>query len=95
LLEHLGFKKPENDEDEDTLEKLDAFISTIATIFNSLLEGSDNGATIIKMATILEFDDLKNRMLTVFGQFLLGIDSLSHEAGYNSNLFPVDYLEKG
>jgi hypothetical protein len=37
----------------------------------SLLEGSDNKETLEKMVSTIVFDDLKNRMLNVFGKFLI------------------------
>jgi hypothetical protein len=53
-LEHLGFCKSEDPEEEnEECENLEEFISTIASIFNSLLEGSNKRDVIIHMAQTL------------------------------------------
>lgn len=67
----MGFWIPkEGEEYDDDYLALDEFISKIAAIFNSLLEGSQKDSVITQMATTLQFDDIKNRMLNVFGMFL-------------------------
>jgi len=72
LLTNLGFKLNEDPEEENEDSKaLDDFIGSIPAIFNSLLEGPDKKETLHKMATTLQFNDLKNRMLNKFGAFLI------------------------
>ena len=70
----LGFEKPEDEEggsdDEDSLGDLDDFISKIATMLTSLVEGSEDTEIIGKMCFSLQIGDLKNRMLNVFGNYL-------------------------
>ena len=57
-------------DEEDPLEVLDGFISGIATMLTSLLEGEEEKTKLDKMNFSLQYPDLKNRMLNVFGKFL-------------------------
>lgn len=70
----LGFVPPEDDEDDDLLEVLDEFITKIATLLTSLLEGEEDLEILSRMNFALHIDDLKNRMLNVFGNFLIKLD---------------------
>ena len=65
---------PEDDEDEDLLEVLDEFITKIATMLTSLLEGEEDIEILQKMNFSLQIDDLKDRMLNVFGNFLIKLE---------------------
>ena len=66
-----GFVKPEDEDDEENpLVKLDEFVSKIATMLTSLLEGPTDVEILSKMDFSLQIPDLKNRMLNVFGVFL-------------------------
>ena len=72
-LEHLGFVSPDDDADsdeEDPIEILDEFISKIATMLTSLLEGEEDMEILSRMNFSLDVPDLKNRMLNVFGNYL-------------------------
>jgi len=83
----LGFEPPgedEAEEDEDIMAVLDSFISKIATLLVALLEGELDIEILQKMSFSLSVDDLKDRLLNVFGVFL---DNLS--------LYPIDKLNKG
>ena len=57
-------------DEEDSLEVLDEFISKIATMLTSLLEGEEDIEILQKMNFSLQPSDMKNRMLNVFGMFL-------------------------
>ena len=70
----LGFVPPEDDEDEDLLEVLDEFITKIATMLTSLLEGEEDLEILQRMNFSLQIDDLKDRMLNVFGNFLIKLE---------------------
>jgi hypothetical protein len=70
-LGNLGFVKPkEGSEDADITVELDEFIGKIASLLLSLLEGYDVEETLKRMAGGLAFEDLRNRMLNVFGKFI-------------------------
>ena len=63
---------PAEDEDEDDLiEVLDEFIQKIATMIVSLLEGEEDIDILQRMTFSLQIGDMKNRMLNVFGNFLV------------------------
>jgi len=49
---------------------VDEFISKIATMLISLLEGEKDVEILQKMAFSLTIDDMKERLLNVFGGFL-------------------------
>lgn len=66
----LGFDGEEEDED-DLIEVLDEFIQKIATMIISLLEGEEDIEILSRMNFSLQIEDLKNRMLNVFGNFLI------------------------
>jgi len=69
----LGFEPAEGEdsEEEDPIEVLDEFIQKIATMVVSLLEGEEDVEILQRMNFSLQFSDLKNRMLNVFGNFLI------------------------
>jgi len=71
----LGFepKSPEDmmEDEEDIMETLDGFISKIATMLVSLLEGEQDLEILQKMSFSLSGDDLKERLLNVFGRFII------------------------
>jgi len=72
-LLYLGFKPPDPDEDtteEDLLGFLDEFISKISTMLLSLLEGEQDLEILTKMSFSLSIEDLKNRIVNVYGVFL-------------------------
>lgn len=71
-------------EEDDITEVLDEFISKMATVFVSLLEGEQDLEIISKMAFSLQIEDLKERLVNVFGVFL-----------HKLKLFPVNHLEPG
>lgn len=52
---------------------LDEFIQKIATMIVSLLEGEEDIEILQRMNFSLQISDLKNRMLNVFGNFLLNL----------------------
>lgn len=81
----LGFVPPDDDEEdaEDLIEILDEFIQKIATMVVSLLEGEEDVEILQRMNFSLQVSDLKNRMLNVFGNFLIKL-----------KLFPVHQLSK-
>jgi hypothetical protein len=82
----LGFEPPGEDEveEEDIMAVMDEFISKIATLLVAELEGELDIEILQKMSFSLSVDDLKDRLLNVFGVFL---DNLS--------LYPIDKLNKG
>ena len=69
----MGFEPAEGEdsEEEDPIEVLDEFIQKIATMVVSLLEGEEDVEILQRMNFSLQFSDLKNRMLNVFGNFLI------------------------
>ena len=74
-----GFTAPEEDEgaesdEDDPLDLVDEFISKIATMLTSLLEGEEDTEILSKMSFSLQMSDLKDRMLNVFGTYLREID---------------------
>ena len=81
----LGFEPNEGeDEDEDDpIEFLDEFIQKIATMIVSLLEGEEDIEILQRMNFSLQISDLKDRMLNVFGNFLIKL-----------KLFPYHQLNK-
>jgi len=81
----LGFvPNEEGDEGDDVMDVLDEFISKIATMLVSLLEGEQDIEILQKMAFSLSIDDLKERLVNVFGVFL-----------HKLKLYPVNLLEPG
>lgn len=66
------------------MESLDAFISNIAAMLLSLLEGELDIEILQKMSFSLQMPDIKDRILNVFGMFLQQL-----------NLFPKYIIEKG
>lgn len=66
------------------LEVLDEFISKIATMLVSLLEGEQDLEILSKMAFSISVEDLKERLVNVFGVFL-----------HKLKLYPVNLLEPG
>ena len=71
---HLGFVPPEDDDEEESvLDSLDEFISKIATMLTSLLEGEEDKAMLERMGFCLQITDLKKRLLNVFGCFIKGL----------------------
>jgi hypothetical protein len=72
------------DEEEDLMESLDEFISKIATMLVSLLEGELDFEILQKMAFSLSIEDMKERLVNVFGVFL-----------HKLKLYPVNLLEPG
>jgi hypothetical protein len=72
------------DEEEDLMEVLDEFISKIATMLVSLLEGESDFEILQKMAFSLSIEDMKERLVNVFGVFL-----------HKLKLYPVNLLELG
>ena len=71
------------EDEEDIMETLDEFISKIATMLVSLLEGEQDLEILQKMSFSLSAEDLKERFLNVFGRFL-----------HRLKLFPVNKLSK-
>jgi hypothetical protein len=71
---HLGFVPPETDDDDDLLDELDGFVSNIATMLTSLIEGPEDMYILKKMHFSLQISDLKKRMFNVFGIFLISLD---------------------
>jgi hypothetical protein len=71
-------------DDPDVMESLDGFISKIATMLVSLLEGEQDMEILQKMSFSLSADDLKDRLVNVFGCFL-------HKIG----LYPITMLQPG
>ena len=55
------------------MEVLDEFIQKMATMIISLLEGEEDIEILQRMNFSLQIEDLKNRMLNVFGKFLVNI----------------------
>lgn len=83
----LGFVAKSEDAlegEEDMLEVLDEFISKIATMLVSLLEGEQDLEILSKMAFSISVEDLKERLVNVFGVFL-----------HKLKLYPVNLLEPG
>ena len=83
----LGFEPPDEDapdDEDDIMVIMDSFISKIATLLVALLEGELDIEILQKMSFSLSVDDLKDRLLNVFGVFL---DNLS--------LYPIEKLNKG
>jgi hypothetical protein len=64
--------------------RLDGFISKISTTLWSLLEGEQDVFILDKMDFSLSFEDIKNRILDVYGVFLITIE-----------LYPLDKLQPG
>ncbi len=64
--------------------RLDGFISKISTMLLSLLEGEQDVFILDKMDFSLSFEDIKNRILDVYGVFLITIE-----------LYPLDKLQPG
>lgn len=87
-LEPLGFTPKDLEialeEDEDILEVLDEFISKIATMLLSLLEGEKDIEILQKMSFSLSIEDLKERLVNVFGNFL-----------HKLKLYPLNLIEPG
>ena len=83
-LVKLGFTSDNDDENEELQGQIDDFISKIATVLVSLLEGETDFEIQQKMCFSLQFDDLKERLLTVFGVFL-----------HTKKLFPLEFLQEG
>ena len=85
-LEPLGFVPKDleiaSEDDEDILEVLDEFISKIATMLVSLLEGEQDIEILQKMSFSLSVEDMKERLVNVFGNFL-----------HKLKLYPLDQLE--
>lgn len=52
------------------MENVDEFISKIATMLVSLLEGEKDLEILAKMSFSITMDDMKDRLLNVFGVFL-------------------------
>lgn len=73
-----------DDDDEDLLGSLDEFIAKIATMLVSLLEGEQDLEILTKMQFSLTIEDLKERLLNVFGVFL-----------NEHKLYPKECLEAG
>ena len=83
----LGFVAKSDDaleDEEDMLEVLDEFISKIATMLVSLLEGEQDIEILSKMAFSISVEDLKERLVNVIGVFL-----------HKLKLYPVNLLEPG
>ena len=81
----LGFipeEVPLEDDEEGIMETLDTFISKIATMLVSLLEGEQDLEILQKMQFSLTIEDLKERLLNVFGVFL-----------HKHNLYPKHLLD--
>ena len=82
----LGFVRkaddsPDDDE-EDMMDVMDEYLSKISVILLSLLEGEEDIEICQKMAFSISIEDIKDRMLNVFGVFLHSI-----------KLFPVTKLK--
>ena len=60
----------EEKEEDEIMEVLDEFISKIATMLVALLEGESDLEILGKMSLSLSYEDLKDRLLNVFGVFL-------------------------
>lgn len=74
-LELLGFIQSSCEDDEESgqmivMENVDEFISKIATMLVSLLEGEKDLEILAKMSFSITMDDMKDRLLNVFGVFL-------------------------
>lgn len=88
-LKPLGFI-PKDEEiplaegEDDIMEVLDEFISKIATMLVSLLEGEQDIEILQKMSFSLSVEDLKERLVNVFGVFL-----------HRLKLYPVNKLDPG
>ena len=83
----LGFVKKEEDaaeDEDDILDSMDEFLSKISVILLSLLEGEEDFEICSKMAFSISIEDIKDRMLNVFGVFLHSI-----------KLFPITKLKEG
>lgn len=73
-IAHLGF------EDEDALDEIGNFKQSIITLLTSLLEGEIDMEIIQRMGQSLDFNMMKDRMLTIFHRFaqkLLGDENIS------------------
>lgn len=83
----LGFVQKEEDaaeDEDDILDSMDEFLSKISVILLSLLEGEEDFEICSKMAFSISIEDIKDRMLNVFGVFLHSI-----------KLFPITKLKEG
>lgn len=81
----LGFVQKEEDaaeDEDDILDSMDEFLSKISVILLSLLEGEEDFEICSKMAFSISIEDIKDRMLNVFGVFLHSI-----------KLFPITKLK--
>jgi len=96
-IDYLGFVDPEEDDEEDMMEELDAFIQKIATMLLSLLEGGEDIEILQKMAFSLSINDMKDRMVNVFGNFLVKIDLMPKgrlPTGEDYGSMPLSKLSK-
>ena len=66
------------------MDSMDEYLSKISVILLSLLEGEEDSEICSKMAFSISIEDIKDRMLNVFGVFLHSI-----------KLFPVIKLKEG
>lgn len=73
-----------DDEEDDILDSMDEYLSKISVILLSLLEGEEDTEICSKMAFSISIEDIKDRMLNVFGVFLHSI-----------KLFPLTKLKEG
>lgn len=83
----LGFVRKKDDtpddDEEDIMEVMDEYLSKISVILLSLLEGEEDIEICSKMAFSISIEDIKDRMLNVFGVFLHSI-----------KLFPLTKLKE-
>jgi len=63
---------------------MDEFLSKISVVLLSLLEGEEDVEICQKMAFSLSVEDIKDRMVNVFGVFL-----------HDLKLFPLTMLKEG
>lgn len=86
-MSYLGFVPKEDDapeDDPDYLEMMDEYISKLSTMILSLLEGEQDNEILNKIQFSLSIEDMKARLLTVFGVFL-----------HNHKLYPMHKLQPG
>jgi hypothetical protein len=81
------------------MDVLDEFISKIATLLVSLLEGEQDLEILSKMSVSLAFEDIKDRLLDVFGTFIHKLgkyprDQLNKSEGQTPENTPLSRLSK-
>lgn len=72
----LGFVRKSEDspeDEEDIMNVMDEYLSKISVILLSLLEGAEDVEICSKITFSISIEDIKDRMLNVFGVFLHSI----------------------